>query len=508
MVDCDISKRCRARCLDWICGEHQSDILNLTDEMVHSGLGDGAPPHTEITAYHCSTGGSQCADSTFNVNTSKAAVLGAVATASCQCQSGSDRSFGYNCQNSRKPAKRKRISTHPQSIFHQELSHRQVSQGYNELQGRRHSAQVDVPSNQITAADDSNRQSSCKKTASPGRHLLQRQRDQHQCQCQFLGHLYVLLNRLSPSRRREIIAMRLTEPQRLELETWILNRKKQSRVLDHVCADQSGQSSSLELQGLEDSSHVPMGICYAPHSLYDCPSALPQAQQRHRGSKFKQVRGTPHARGVHRFAQDRAHGRMSVWYFASICLPGLQIVCHMHRERAAAVRDRNVLMKVKLLATSTIRTGVHFDDAVRQAFHHFGIFFQPARALIACAKQTKMMPTLRFYAAITLTSSYKTQIRSPAFRDLEGAVNARRRLLQALGNIKLADSPHTECMTVLGRLRTEYMTIHAATQSHHKKLQTAHKTFDRVWESVLDDRDTRCIGLVEALLQAQRQNTR
>jgi len=197
---------------------------------------------------------------------------------------------------------------------------------------------------------------------------------------------------------------------------------------------------------------------------------------------------------------------------------------------AAAASDHATLARAKLhVAAATSRGGEGaFDNAVREAFASnddasagvggggAGGEATPApMATIAArggssaanaAASCKRCPCFRFYAVVSVTSGFRTTLRSPAFHDLEAALRARRRLAGALGagaaSGGLRRMTHGECTAALAELRREYTALHEEHGGAHPVADGggAGRAFRRVEKAVLDDRDAASTKLLRQLL--------
>eukprot|EP00930_Biecheleria_cincta_P096536 TRINITY_DN88366_c0_g1_i1.p1 TRINITY_DN88366_c0_g1~~TRINITY_DN88366_c0_g1_i1.p1 ORF type:complete len:450 (-),score=75.33 TRINITY_DN88366_c0_g1_i1:18-1367(-) len=355
------------------------------------------------------------------------------------------------------------------------------------------------------------------------------------CEDAFFAEVYDLLRRLSPMRRREAIALQLSEGQRRGLEAWIL-----------ATGGKSVTSSGTPRNELE---------------------IVPAKRHGKHGSRSDDVcklRGKPGTSSVMSYSQRSSRtGRTSCWYYATVCLPGLHIIARMRREFALAAADSKVLAHAKECVMASTALGCTFDEAVRQAFAGClgsstpsskfdktqlecipgcdGSCVVPARRRIPRAGGAQSQPEslfLRFYAAVELAGGgFRCLLRSPCCWELELALTARRRLLSALDHesrhdvafvgqsqpnqkadnhvskadnaiAKLRSLPHGECRAVLDRLRQEHQALHReqsevadAEIADSVSAVVAARNFDRVERAVLEGRDASSNARLRRLLQ-------
>lgn len=155
----------------------------------------------------------------------------------------------------------------------------------------------------------------------------------------FFAEVYDLLGRLSPMRRREAIAMQLSEGQRRGLETWILAKGGKS------ISSSNAHRIELEKTAKTTREHGPRldDVC--------------------------KLHGKPRRSSVMSYSQRSSRtGRTSCWYYATTCLPGLHVIARMRREYVLATADSQLLALVKESVMASTALGRSFDESVCQAF--------------------------------------------------------------------------------------------------------------------------------------------
>lgn len=280
----------------------------------------------------------------------------------------------------------------------------------------------------------------------------------------FLARLQELLGQLSPPRRRAAIGRLLTEALRLELEAWLIAGGGRRKLGATAEWGDSGRRPAAKVR---------------KNAALKVPSrSISPVDDAEEGNDW---RGGAGRRGVAAYVQrSRASGRLSRWYFSSVCLPGLHIVARLRRRREEADGDHRVLAEAKRRAALAAAEGRSVEEALEGALRG-------------------RLPRLRFYAAVSLAGGYRALVRSPRLRELPAALDARRRLLGARGERRVAAMAHAECEAMLERLRRELARL-AAEHAPGRAGARALAAFEGAGRRLLEGRDAAALARLARLL--------